>query len=298
VNVAVVGGAGFIGSHLVDRLLAEGHVVDVVDDLSTGSLANLTASRASGGELKFHHVDVGTDLIDGVVRLRRPTVLYHLAAVPRVPSPLAYTAGVVERTASVLEACASHHVTKVVTMLPAAAVYGTPAAKDLPLKERAFEARSVDGVVAAAVLGLLEVYRSRHDLEFTCLVAPTVYGSRQRVDGGEVAALVDAHRTGAAAVVAGDLRDTRDLVHVDDVVDALERSAHRGGGLVINVGTGTQTSLLDLWRAIAGHDAAPPGTGPAGAEPPRMALSSARARIHLQWSAWTDLVDGLAEIDR
>jgi UDP-glucose 4-epimerase len=293
----VVGGAGFVGSHLVDRLLAEGHTVDVVDDLSTGSLANLTSARAAGGDLKFHHVDAGTDLIDGVIRLRRPELVYHLAGVPKVPSPIGYTAGVVERTACVLEACAAHHVAKVVTIVPAAAVYGVPSPKELPLKERPFEPRSVEGVVASAMLALLEVYRSRHDLEFTCLVAPTIYGSRQRADGGEVAALVAAHRAGVAPAVAGDLRDTRDLVHVDDVVDALERSGHRGGGLVINVGTGVQTSLLDLWRAIAGRDAAPPSMSAGSTEPPRLALSPARARIHLQWSAWTALADGLAELD-
>jgi UDP-glucose 4-epimerase len=294
VRAAVVGGAGFIGSHLVDRLLADGAAVDVVDDLSTGSLANLNDARAAGGELKFHHLDAGGDLLDAVVRMRRPDVLYHLAVVPTVPSPVGYTADVVGRTVAVLEACAAHGVAKVVTALPAAAVYGTPSGKELPLKERPFEPRSVDGVVAMAVHGLLEVYRARHDLEFTCLVAPTVYGPRQRPDAGVVAAFVAAHRAGA--VPSGDERRTVDLVHVDDAVDAFVRSAQRGGGLVVNVGTGVQTSLHELWQMVAGADAAPLGPPSHADDPPRMALSSARARIHLQWSAWTEPAAGIREL--
>ena len=79
----VVGGAGFIGSHLVDRLLLDGDGVDVVDDLSSGSLANLADARSSSGELKFHHLDgVATEFVE-LVGMRRPSVVFHLAALPR-----------------------------------------------------------------------------------------------------------------------------------------------------------------------------------------------------------------------
>ena len=81
VSVVVVGGAGFIGSHLVDRLLADGQAVDVVDDLSTGSLANLSAARSVGGELKIHHLDAGSRETGSLLAMRRPDVLYHLATV-------------------------------------------------------------------------------------------------------------------------------------------------------------------------------------------------------------------------
>lgn len=80
--VMVCGGAGFIGSHLVERLLAEGHAVDVVDDLSTGSLANLSDARSSGGDLRFHHLDVTALEFAELVGLRKPRVIYHLAVLP------------------------------------------------------------------------------------------------------------------------------------------------------------------------------------------------------------------------
>ena len=79
----VVGGAGFLGSHLVDRLLADGDSVDVVDDLSRGSLANLAEARASGGTLKIHHLDAASAETASLLGMRAPDVVFHLAAVPR-----------------------------------------------------------------------------------------------------------------------------------------------------------------------------------------------------------------------
>ena len=82
-NVVVVGGAGFIGSHLVDRLLAESHHVDVIDDLSTGTLGNLAEARAAGGGLKIHHLDAASPEAASLIGMRRPDVVFHLAAFPR-----------------------------------------------------------------------------------------------------------------------------------------------------------------------------------------------------------------------
>ena len=82
-NVVVIGGAGFIGSHLVDRLLAENHAVDVVDDLSTGSLGNLADARASGGQLKIHHLDALSSEAASLLGMRTPDVVFHLALFPR-----------------------------------------------------------------------------------------------------------------------------------------------------------------------------------------------------------------------
>ena len=82
-NVVVIGGAGFIGSHLVDRLLAEDHQIDVIDDLSTGSLGNLAEARRAGGALKIHHLDAGSPEAASLIGMRRPDVVFHLAVFPR-----------------------------------------------------------------------------------------------------------------------------------------------------------------------------------------------------------------------
>jgi UDP-glucose 4-epimerase len=291
----VVGGAGFIGSHLVDRLLAEGEQVDVVDDLSTGSLANLGAARTAGGELKIHHLDAGSSQTAALFAMRRPAVVYHLAAVPRRPTSVGEHVAALARTLTVLEAARASGAEKVVVTLPAAALYGTPSARELPLKERPLEARGVRGVMARAVVDLLDVYRAQHALEFTALAVASVYGPRQRPADGVVAAFLDAAARDEPPTVSGDGRQTRDFVFVDDVVDALVRAGQRGSGLVVNVGTGVQTPLRDLWQAVGGGTGSGPDFVPArNDEVQRFAVSPVRARIHLGWSPWTSLTDGLA----
>jgi UDP-glucose 4-epimerase len=293
----VIGGAGFIGSHLVDRLLADGVAVDVVDDLSAGSLANLADARAAGGTLKIHHLDASSSECDSLVGMRSPDVLYHLAAIPRGdPSPRQLS-GALVTTMALLEAARSHRVPKVVVALPATALYGRPASRDLPLKELPLVPRGIRGVIARAVVDLLDVHREQDGVEFTVLALSSVYGPRQRADGGVVAAFRQAASAQASPVITGDGRQTRDFLFVDDAVDAVVRAGERGSGLVVNIGTGEQTSLRDLWRSIAGPTGAPPQYRPA---PPddlvRFALSPVRARIHLAWSPWTSLADGLSQL--
>lgn len=299
VRALVVGGAGFVGSHLVDRLLAAGDHVDVVDDLSTGTLANLAAARASGGTLRIDHLDAATTEFDSLVAMRRPEVIYHLAAVPASGfEPVAADSCIAAfgRALAVVEAARVHGVSKVVVAVPAVSVYGAPAVRDLPLKERPLEPRGTVGIVARAIVDLLSQARERDAVEFTVLAVADVYGPRQRPDGGIVAAMRSAASAGSGCAVPGDGRQTRDLVFVDDVVDALARAGQRGSGLVVNIGTGVQTPLRELWAAVSGS---PPSTlrssGSAPDSVQRFALSPVRARIHLGWSPWTSLADGLAQ---
>ena len=303
-NVVVIGGAGFIGSHLVDRLLAEEHTVDVIDNLTVGSLANLAAARASGGALRIHHLDADSTEAESSIGSRRPDVIFHLALLPRHTADAPAQGEAFRSALATLEAACRHGVPKVVVALPASAIYGHPASKALPVKDcepSQLEARGVRGVVATAIIDLLVSYRDLHAIEFTALALGSVYGPRQRPTGGVVAAFLDAAANGRAPVIHGDGRQTRDLVFIDDVVDALVRSASRGSGLVINVGTGDQTSIADLWThvagAVAGADALVPTHGPARLhDVQRFAVAPVRARIHLGWSPWTDLADGLARL--
>lgn len=297
-NVVVVGGAGFIGSHLVDRLIADGDSVDVVDNLSMGSLANLAEARSMVGSLKIHHLDAASDEFGSLIGMRSPDVLYHLAAIPRGGASARALARSFSTTMAVLEAARNHRVGKIVVALPAGAMYGRPASRDLPLKEQPLEPRGTRGVIARATVDLLAAYREHDEVEFTALALSTIYGSRQRPAGGVVAALRDAARARRPPVITGDGRQTRDFLFIDDAVDALAKAGTRGSGLVVNVGTGEQTSIAALWDAIGGPNGAPPEFVPAPAtEIPRFAVSPVRARIHLSWSPWTELAQGLAQLD-
>ena len=196
VNILVVGGAGFLGSHLVDRLIAEGNTVDVVDDLSSGSLANLADARSAGGALKIHTLDVLADEFAALVAMRPPDVVYHLAWLPPGRGAAAQAGRAVQGMIAVLEA-ARMQGSKVVTALPGAALYGDVPLRDLPIKEgHAWNPVGLHGIVAKAVVDLLNLYRADHTVEFTALAMSTVYGPRQRADGGVVGAFAHALRTG------------------------------------------------------------------------------------------------------
>jgi len=304
VNVVVVGGAGFIGSHLVDRLLSEDHAVDVIDDLSSGSLANLADARASGSGLKIHHLDATSSEADSLIGMRRPDVIHLLTTLPRSDQPAAAHARAFQVALGVLEAARRHGVGKVVVAVPATAIHGHPTSRSLPLKDvdtGQLVPRGVRGVVARALVDLLVTCRDLHAIEFTALAMSTVYGPRQRPDAGVVAAFVHAATNATAPRIDGDGRQTRDLLFVDDAVDALARAGERGGGLLVNVGTGVQTSIGDLWDRVAGlvpgASELQPVHGPGRSdELARFAISPVRARIHLAWSPWTGLDEGVARL--
>ncbi len=254
----MIGGAGFIGSHLVDRLLAEEHEVDVIDDLSTGSLANLADARAASGA---RHRWIAEDPPHRRSRrprptrlfgMRRPELVYQLALLPRADrSPRAQGRGF-DAALATMEAARRHGVAKVVTAVPASALHGQPAAAALPVKEGEIAPRGVRGVVARAVIDLMSTYRERDMIEFTALALASVYGPRQPAGGGVVAAFLAAQSGAVPPCFEGDGRQTRDFVFIDDVVDALVRAGERGSGLVINIGTGVQTTLRDLWAEVSG----------------------------------------------
>ena len=180
-----------------------------------------------------------------------------------------------------------------VVALPATAMYGHPSARELPVKEGPQVARGVRGVVAKAIVELLSAYREASGIEFTALALASVYGPRQQPDGGVVASMVAAAAQGRSPELTGDGRQTRDLVYVDDAVDALVRGGQRGSGLVVNIGTGVQTSLRDLWKLVSPDGPPPTFIAARPDELDRFAVSPVRARIHLGWSPWTTLAEGL-----
>ncbi len=170
-DVLVIGGAGFIGSHLVDRLVAERVAVDVADDLSTGTLGNLANARKSarqqGSVLHINTVDAGSAELGDLIALRRPSQIVHLATlVPGRAAPTELGRSFTSMLA-VLEAARATAVTKVVVLLPATVMHGHPASRELPAKESEVVPRGLRGVVAKALVDLLTDYRERHGVEFS-----------------------------------------------------------------------------------------------------------------------------------
>ncbi|MFD0900806.1 NAD-dependent epimerase/dehydratase family protein [Actinomadura sediminis] len=290
----VTGAAGFIGSHLVDRLLADGHEVVGVDDLSSG--ANVRP------DVEFWELDVADPALVERAAARRPEVVCHLAAQvsvrASVAAPLADARTNVLGTANVLEAVRAAGGRKIV-FASSCAVYGVPDA--LPVPPDA-ELRPASPYAASKVAGEVyaQTYRALHGVDFTALTLANVYGPRQTPEGeaGVVSIFTDALLGGRPTKVHGDGTQTRDYVYVLDVVDAFARAVdERGGGLRLNVGTGVQTTdreLHTLVAAAAGAPDEPEFAPPRLGDLPAMAIDPGPTRGALGWTPRVSLPDGLA----
>jgi len=303
-RVLVTGGAGFIGSTLVDRLLAEGHAVDVVDNLSTGNLSNLGDARADrSNELTFHQIDVREPSIVDLIARRQPEVVFHLAAQADVRVSVerpAFDAEVnVVGSLNVIEGARVAGTRKVVFASSGGTIYGAPDPADLPVKEtHPQQPISPYGVAKKVVGDYLHAYRVLHQLEYVALALANVYGPRQDPHGeaGVVAIFAGRLLKGEQCTVFGSGEQTRDFVFVDDVVDAFVRAAGKGSGLLCNIGTGQETSVNLLYRTMAdavGVEAAAVVAPARVGELDRSALDPSRAGIYLGWKPWTTLPDGV-----
>jgi UDP-glucose 4-epimerase len=299
----VTGGAGFIGSHLCDLLLAEGKRVVAVDDLTTGRIASLVVARGYGQQFTFHNMDIRLEELRTVFERHRPEVVMHLAAQASVPTSVEDP----ERDASVnvmgllnvLECAAATGTRKVVFAASGGTLYGEP--KSIPVKESArTRARPVSpyGISKAIALDYLGFYRRTRDLDFTALALANIYGPRQDPFGeaGVVAIFASKMLAGETPTIFGDGEQTRDFVFVDDTVHAFSLAADRASGAVLNVGTGVETSVNDLYELIAAT-AQFEGAPHHGPERPgdlrRNALDPTAAEKSLGWKSWTALEEGL-----
>jgi UDP-glucose 4-epimerase len=298
----VTGGAGFIGSHVVDALLARGDEVVAIDDLSTGRRQNLEAALAGGGELVEADITDSAAVAD-LFETRRPELVCHLAAqmdVRRSVAEPVFDLGVnVAGTVNVLEAARATGVGRFAFASTGGAIYGEGADRELPLNEGA-ECRpdAPYGQSKYSAEGYLSLYGRLYGLSTIALRLGNVYGPRQDPSGeaGVVAIFSSALLGGSRPRVFGDGRQTRDYIYVADVVEAFLAAAGSQVGGTYNVGTGTETSVLELGELL-GHicdrefdpEMAPARFG----EVQRIAIDSAKAAADLGWSARTELEDGL-----
>jgi UDP-glucose 4-epimerase len=306
-HVLVTGGAGFIGSTLVDRLLAEGHSVAVVDSLWSGNAANLAGAQADHGDrLTVHHLDIRDPGVAQVMAEQPPEVVYHLAAQADVRVSVArplFDADVnVMGSLNVIEAARRAGARKVVVASSGGTIYGEPAPEALPVDE-SHPQRPVSpyGVAKKVVDDYLFAFEALHGLDFAALALANVYGPRQDPHGeaGVVAIFAGRLLAGQPCTVFGDGEQTRDFVYVDDVVDAFVRAADRGAGELCNIGTGVETSVNRLYQAMATAAGVsdPAVHAPARqGELARSALNPGHAGEVLGWKPTTSLDDGTAAV--
>lgn len=295
-SALVTGGAGFIGSHLVDRLVDEGYRVIIVDDLATGKLKHLNHQAT------FHHVSITQPTLLNVFEMEKPDLVFHLAAqssVSRsVQDPILDNEVNVLGTLRLLEASRRTGVQKVIYSSTGGALYGDP--EVVPCSEDApIQPVSPYGMSKYVAEQYLEFYGRQHRLNYTTLRYGNVYGPRQDPHGeaGVVAIFIMAMLTGHRPRIFGDGNQTRDFVCVDDVVEANLAAIHRGNRQAFNIATGRLTSVNEMFamlRDVAGFrweaDHGPARNG----DVYRISLDCSRAEQELGWVANTSLVDGLA----
>jgi UDP-glucose 4-epimerase len=298
----VTGGAGFIGSNLVDALLARGDEVTVLDNLSSGKLENLAGALDSGAVLIEGDV-TDVDIVAAAFEQAQPELVFHLAAqidVRRSVTDPAYDLGInVGGTINLLERSRLTGVKRFLFASTGGAIYGEGEGRELPFVETAdCRPDAPYGQSKLAAEGYLGLYQRLYGLDTAVLRLGNVYGPRQdpRLEAGVVAIFGGALLAGQRPTVFGDGKQTRDYIFVGDVADAFLAASVADGVGTYNVGTGIETSVIELGEAIAAAadrvfepEFAPPRLG----EIQRTAVDPSRAGSELEWRAETTLGAGL-----
>lgn len=293
----VTGGAGFIGSHLVDRLLSEGYKVVIVDDLSTGKLKNLNPSAT------FHHTDITHPSIQEVFNRSQPDLVFHLAAQVSVTNstkdPFKDAQSNVIGTLRLLEASRHSGIEKFIFSSTGGALYGEPEVNPCP-EGASIAPLSAYGLSKHLAEQYLEFYHRQYHLNCTTLRYSNVYGPRQDPHGeaGVIAIFTQAMLEGKQPQIFGSGDQERDFVYVGDVVEANILAIHRGDGQTLNVGTGEGTSVNRIFKLLqdiipyrwdAEHRPQRPG------EVNKISLECSKAARDLGWSPRVGLESGLQQ---
>jgi UDP-glucose 4-epimerase len=293
-RVLVTGGAGFIGSHVVDALIQAGYEVIVVDDLSRGHRSNINP------ETKFYQVDIRSEELAPIFAHERPEYVNHHAAHidlrRSLEDPLHDASANILGSINLLECCRRYGVRKII-YASSVAVYGQP--EHLPCDENhPIRPSSPYGASKYAVEPYLHIYRENHRLDFTILRYPNVYGPRQDPLGeaGVVAIFSLQMLMGEQVRINGSGDQERDFLYVEDCVRANLLSMEKGSGEVYNLGTGKGTSINRLFeemRRLTGYSHHPVHGPPKPGEVFRICLDANKASKELQWSPTHGLQEGL-----
>ncbi len=291
----VTGGAGFIGSHLVDRLLEEGHKVAVIDNLSTGKLKNLNSGAT------FYHMDITNPSVQDIFQREQPDLVYHLAAQISVSEstkdPVKDGETNVIGTLRLLEAVRRSGIEKFIYSSTGGALYGDPDTN--PCSEQTpIIPLSPYGLSKYLAEQYIELYHRLYHLNYTILRYGNVYGPRQDPHGeaGVVAIFSQAMLDGKQPSIFGAGDQERDFVYVGDVVDANIRAMKKGDGQAFNIGTSHGTNVNRIYDSLkdiinfkwdAEHRTARPG------EVYKISLECNKALRELGWSPQVSLDEGL-----
>lgn len=294
-NILVTGGAGFIGSHVVDRMIDAGHSVTVVDDLSTGNRDNLNSGA------RFIEGNIAGDEMDAVFAEGNFDAVCHLAAqinvTASVSDPIHDAAINVLGTINLIQCALKHNVGRFIFSSTGGAIYGSP--ENLPASEATpAEPASPYGTSKLACEEYIKMFGRSHGLKFVILRYTNVFGPRQIPHGecGVCAVLTDLMLAGKQPTLYGHGEPVRDYVYVGDVARANVAALDKGEGATVNIGTGRATTVMDIFNALKGpigFNQEPVLKDLRAGEVEKIFCTNDRAKEILGWSPEVDLAEGL-----